>query len=175
MSGFLNSMSSHICDSWYFPVFLMRDGSLILMYIASVMVLSRLILCSKWCNYPNWFDDLWFWHGHGWVEGALGCSLSLFSKVLADSPLYCPLHSTLSHFYVDYATFLWHGVHVKEVFDGVGPLNYTLFPILLLIFLKLPLNELMTHLSIETLGSTSCHIYGMMPWLTPQTSSLSNL
>ena len=34
-SGVLNRTSSHICGRWYLPTFLLRDGSLALMYIAS--------------------------------------------------------------------------------------------------------------------------------------------
>ena len=39
-SGDLTSTSSHMCGSWYLPMFLFRDGSLALINIASSMVLA---------------------------------------------------------------------------------------------------------------------------------------
>ena len=41
-SGDLTNTSSHICGSWYLPIFLLRDGSLTLMSIASLMDLAIL-------------------------------------------------------------------------------------------------------------------------------------
>ena len=38
----LNKTSSHLCDSWYFPMSLLRDGSLILINMASMVVLAKL-------------------------------------------------------------------------------------------------------------------------------------
>ena len=40
-SGMLNRTSSNICGRWYLRTFLLRDGSLALMYIASFMALLR--------------------------------------------------------------------------------------------------------------------------------------
>ena len=40
-SGVLNKTSSHRWDDCYFPMFLVRDGSLTLMYIAALMVHAR--------------------------------------------------------------------------------------------------------------------------------------
>ena len=39
-SGHLTKTSFHICGSWYFPIFLFRDGSLTLISIASLMDLA---------------------------------------------------------------------------------------------------------------------------------------
>ena len=39
-SGDLTSSSSHMCGSWYLPMFLFRDGSLTLINIASLMALA---------------------------------------------------------------------------------------------------------------------------------------
>ena len=36
-AGEFTSTSSHMCCSWYLPIFLVRDGSLTLMRIASLM------------------------------------------------------------------------------------------------------------------------------------------
>ena len=36
-SGDLTSTSSHMCGSWYLPIFLFRDGSLTLINMASLM------------------------------------------------------------------------------------------------------------------------------------------
>ena len=41
-SGVFDKTSSPIWDNWYFPVFVLRYGSLILQYMASLMVLTRL-------------------------------------------------------------------------------------------------------------------------------------
>ena len=41
----LNRTSSHMLDNWNFPVFLLRDGPLTLMYMASIMVL--VMLCAS--------------------------------------------------------------------------------------------------------------------------------
>ena len=43
-SGMLNRTSSHICGRWYLPTFLLRDGSLALMYIASFMALFKVLV-----------------------------------------------------------------------------------------------------------------------------------
>ena len=42
MSEVLNRTSSKMGDSWYLPMFLLSNGSLTLMYIASLIVLARL-------------------------------------------------------------------------------------------------------------------------------------
>ena len=47
-SGDLTSTSSQICGSWYLPIFLLRDGSLTLISIASLIVLVIL-----WSSLPT--------------------------------------------------------------------------------------------------------------------------
>ena len=43
-SGVLNRTSSHTCGRWYLPMFLLRDGSLTLMYRASFIILIRFLV-----------------------------------------------------------------------------------------------------------------------------------
>ena len=99
-SGDLTNTSSHICGSWYLPIFLLRDGSLTLMSIASLMDLailwSYLPTVLKVSRERSWPVVLWWlWMG----EGALMCSLNLSTKVLPDSPIYSS-QSTLPHLYL---------------------------------------------------------------------------
>ena len=47
-SGDLTNTSSHMCGSWYLPIFLFRDGSLPLINIASLMALAML-----WSSLPT--------------------------------------------------------------------------------------------------------------------------
>ena len=47
-SGMPNRTSSYICGRWYLPTFLLRDGSLALMYIASFIGLLRF-----WSSFPT--------------------------------------------------------------------------------------------------------------------------
>ena len=66
-SGVLSKTSYHMWDSWYFQMFLLGDGSLTLMNMASLMVLgSYVIPYPIWGNCPIWYDDQWSWHGHIW-------------------------------------------------------------------------------------------------------------
>ena len=46
----LNRTSSQICGRWYLPMFLLRDGSLTLIYRASLTVLVRF-----WSSLPHYF------------------------------------------------------------------------------------------------------------------------
>ena len=86
--GVLNRTSSHTCGRWYLPIFLLRDGSLTLMYRASLIVLIRF-----WSSLPTMLKllivTLWpvmlKWSNIG--EGAFRCSLNLSPKVLEDSPM----------------------------------------------------------------------------------------
>ena len=62
-----NETSSHMWGSWYLPMLLLKDRSLTLMNISSLMVLVR--VCDShllWKNYPIWYDDLRCWYGHKW-------------------------------------------------------------------------------------------------------------
>ena len=43
-SGMLNRTSSHTCGRWNFPVILMRDGPLTLMYSDSILVIPPTVL-----------------------------------------------------------------------------------------------------------------------------------
>ena len=47
-SGDLTNSSSHICGSWYLPIFLFKDGSLTLISIASLMSLMILVLTAHY-------------------------------------------------------------------------------------------------------------------------------
>ena len=100
-SGDLTSTSSHICGSWYLPIFLFRDGSLTLINIASLMVLailwSSLLTMLKLSRDSSWPAVLW-WSQMG--DGALMCSLNLSACVLPDSPMYFSSQSTLPHLWL---------------------------------------------------------------------------
>ena len=89
-SGVLNRTSSHTCGRWYLPMFLLRDGSLTLMYRASFIILIRF-----WSSLPTMLKLFMVilrpvmlkWSNIG--EGAFRCSLNLYPKVLQ-----CTLHHT---------------------------------------------------------------------------------
>ena len=53
ISGDLANNSSHICGSWYLPMFLFRDGSFTLINIASLMVLAIFFM-----SYPRSKRDI---------------------------------------------------------------------------------------------------------------------
>ena len=65
-SGDLTNTSSHICGNWYLPIFLFREGSFILINIASLMVLAML-----WSSLPTscseTLHDQWCCDDHGWL------------------------------------------------------------------------------------------------------------
>ena len=50
-SGDLTNTSSHICGSWYLPIYLFRDGSLTLISIVSLMDLAKL-----WYSLPTMLE-----------------------------------------------------------------------------------------------------------------------
>ena len=69
-SGDLTSSSSHMCGSWYLPMFLFRDGSLTLMNNASLMALAifwsslpTMLKLSRDSSWPVML--LWSWMGDG--------------------------------------------------------------------------------------------------------------
>ena len=100
-SGDLTRTSSHLCGSWYLPMFLFMNESLTLINIASLMALaifwSSLSTTLKLSRESSWPVMLWgSWMGHG----ASICSLNLFAKVLPDSPIYSSSQSTLPHLYL---------------------------------------------------------------------------
>ena len=81
-SEMLCRTSSHMCGRWYLPIFLLRDGSLTLMYRASFMVLRRfwpsLPTISKLSMVTLWPEMVeWSWMG----EGVLRCSFKPLWKV----------------------------------------------------------------------------------------------
>ena len=88
-SGEFISTSSHICDSWYLPIFLLRVGSLTLIWMASLMDLAKF-----WSSLPtmlklsidiSWPVVLWWsWMG----DGAFMHSLYLSANVLPYSQMY---------------------------------------------------------------------------------------
>ena len=47
-SGDVTNTSSHMCGSWYLPIFLFRNGSYTLINIASLMVLAM-----AWSSLPT--------------------------------------------------------------------------------------------------------------------------
>ena len=133
-SEMLYRTSSEICGRWYLPIFLFRDGSLTLIYRASLMVLMRfwssLPTISKFSILMLWPVVLW-WSNMG--DGAFWCSLNLSPKVLEDSPIYSSSHSTLSHLYL-YMTPLFFNRGslslgaIGRLLMVLPPLKYTCTP-----------------------------------------------
>ena len=107
-SEMLSRTSSQMCGRWYFPMFLLRDGLLALMYRASFMALKRFWVPSpqygKIVNSDIMTRDVMMVIYGRW---ALRCSFNLSSKFLADSPIYSSSQSTLSHLYL-YMTPLFY-------------------------------------------------------------------
>ena len=88
--------------SWNLPKFLFNDGSLTLMYMASLI-----FLVSSLCFPVHYGETFWA----DWMscceyackcmgEGALRCSLNLFSSVHPDSPMYCSVQLMLRYLYL---------------------------------------------------------------------------
>ena len=94
-SGDLTSTSSQVYGSWNLPMFLLRDGPLTLMKIASLMflviLLSSLPTMLKLFRDTSWPVMFW-WSMMG--DGALIFSLNISPKVLPDSPMYSSSQST---------------------------------------------------------------------------------
>ena len=93
--------SSHACGRWYLPTFLFRDGSLTLMYMASLIALiwfkSSLPTILKLLMETLWPLMLpWSYMG----QGGFRWSLNLSPNVLEDSPMYSSSQSTLSQWYL---------------------------------------------------------------------------
>ena len=90
-SGKFSSTSPHMYDSWFLPIFLLRDGLLSLMKMVSLMHLAKF-----WSSLPtmlklsidiSWPVVLWWsWMG----DWALMCSLYLSANVLSDSTYILP-------------------------------------------------------------------------------------
>ena len=82
----------------YLPMFLLRVGLLIVMYIASLMALAifwpSLLIILKCSTVVAWSVICWCSNfGHG----AYKCSLYHSSEVLDDFPIYSSSHSVLPH------------------------------------------------------------------------------
>ena len=92
--GVLCRTSSQKWESWNFPRFLLRDGSLTFMKMASLTVLVMLYtaLTTKE-NCPHWYRLTMsiYW------RGVLRCSLSLSLQVLPNSPMYSSSQPTWVH------------------------------------------------------------------------------
>ena len=95
----LNRVLSHICGRLYFPIFLLRVGFFTLMKMDSDG--SGKIVPLPVHNLKSSTDVLWSvvdrWSYMG--KGAFRCSMNLSPKVLADSPVYSLLNSSLLHLY----------------------------------------------------------------------------
>ena len=92
---------SQTCCVWNFPKFLFKDGSLTLMYMASLIFLvspcaslSTIIKHSQLTGCP--VVEVCRCMG----EGALRCSLYLSPKVLPDFPMYCSVQLMLEQLYL---------------------------------------------------------------------------
>ena len=133
-SEVLNRTSSHTCGRWYLPTFLLRDGSLTLMYRASFIVLiwfkSSLPTILKLLMVTLWpLMLLWSYMG----EVGFRCSLNLSPKILEFSPIYSSSQSTpVTLISVDDSTSLLDWISVlgshQEVLDGGASFAIHLYP-----------------------------------------------
>ena len=92
---------SHTWGSWNLPRFLFKEGSLALMYMASLMFLDMpcvsLFTIEKHSGLTGCpVDDVC----RCMAEGALRCSLYLSSRVLADYPMYSSVLLIVGHLYL---------------------------------------------------------------------------
>ena len=141
----LNRTSSHMWGRWYLSLFLFRDGLLTLRHIDSFISLMRF-----WSSLPTILklSSIVVWPTvlkRSYIgEGVLRCSLNLSPNVLADSPMYSSLHSTLSHLYLYMMPLflvIWSlafGAN-RRCLMVLPPLKYTCMPCFLHIFLMLSL------------------------------------
>ena len=100
-SGEFITTSSHICSSWYLPIFLLRDWLFTLMRMASLMDLAK--FWSSLAKMLKLFMDIswpvllwWSWLG----DGAFMYALYLSANVLPNSPMYSSSQSTLACLYL---------------------------------------------------------------------------
>ena len=143
-----NRTSSQTCGRLYLLTFLLRDGSLTLMYRASFIVLiwfkSSLPTMLKLLMVTLWpVMLLWSYMG----QGGFKCSLNLSPKVLEDSPIYSSSQFTLSHWYLQMTPlYFWIGSLplgvIRRFLMVVPPLKYTCTPNFLPMFLMLSLSPL---------------------------------
>ena len=123
-------------------MFLFRDGSFTLMYIASLMFLA-ILLSSLPTILKLSMDISWpvvlLWSMMG--DGTLICSLNLSPKVLPDSPMYSSSQSNLPHLYL-YITPLFLSMVslslgcTSRSLMVLPSLKYTSTPCLLQMFLE---------------------------------------
>ena len=66
MVGVLNRTLSHMWGNWNLLIFLLRDVSLTLMYMASFTVL--VVLCTSVPTCPHWCVEQWCRYGHRWEK-----------------------------------------------------------------------------------------------------------
>ena len=126
-----------MCGSWYFPKFLLSAGSFTWIYIASLMFLvtlcdslSTMVKHSGLTRCP--VELLWWWIG----DGALRYSLSLFPKVLPDSPIYSSGQLIHGHLNLEMTPLFSILLSVslgdmRRVFMVLVPLKCTWIPIFL--------------------------------------------
>ena len=92
---------SHTCGSWNLPTFLFKEGSLTLMYMASLMFLANpsasLSTMEKHSGLTGCpVEDVC----RCMDEGALRCSLYLSPRVLHNSPMYYSVQFMFEHLYL---------------------------------------------------------------------------
>ena len=144
-SGMDCNIPSQRCGRLYFLMFLFNVGLFTLMYMASFTALAIL-----WSSLPIIlkFSLVVMWPVLFWCscigDGAFRCSLYLFSKVLADSPIYSSSQSILSHLtqYITLLFFLMLSLSLGDTSKFLivfAPLKYTCIPYFLQMFLKLSL------------------------------------
>ena len=131
-SGEFISTSSHICGSWYLPIFPLRDRSLTLMKMACLIDLanfwSSLMTVLKLSLDTSWPVVLWW----SWmVDGAFIYSLYLSVNVLPDSLIYYS-QSTLPNLYLYITQLFCEMVSLslgltRRSFIVLPPLTYSMF------------------------------------------------
>ena len=147
-SGEFTSSSSHIYDSWYLPMFLLRDGSLTLMKMASLMGLAKFLSSLPTMLKCQWkYHDQWCYDGHRWVIG-LSRALYIFLQMFCLTSHYILPQSTLPHLYLFITPFFCQMVSVSLGFTRrslivLPPLKYICIPCLMQLFLQLSLTPLM--------------------------------
>ena len=126
------SVGSQMCGSWYFPMFLLHEGSLTLMNIASFMFLA--LPCGSLCMMVKQSGLtgcpvvlLYWWMG----DGGLRCSFTLSPNVLQDSNILFRAIYMGACEHVYYATFLQFVILVlrshKECFDSICTFKMNLY------------------------------------------------
>ena len=109
------------CGNWYFPKFLLSDGSLTLMFMASLifLVTPYPLLWSIWSLLGV------MWNGYGGY-GDLRCSLSLSQNNLPDSSMYSPGQLMCGHLHLYMTPCFWGSLSLslgvkRRGFNGVTP------------------------------------------------------